>query len=77
MRTAKQLHQRQQDAGDDASGNFTKEGKFAQQLCQEVNLPRMATLPRKASLPKTAIFAQEGNVAEEGGSIATVKMDRC
>ncbi len=55
MRTAQQLHQHQEDAGDDASGNFTKEGKSARQLCQEVNLPRMATLPRKASLPKTAI----------------------
>jgi hypothetical protein len=26
MRTAQQLHQRQRDAGDDASGNFAKSG---------------------------------------------------
>jgi hypothetical protein len=70
MRTAQCLHQCQQDAGDDASGNFSEEGKFARQLCQEVNLPRMATLPRKESLPKAAIFAQEGNVVEEGGIFA-------
>jgi hypothetical protein len=29
MRTAQRLHQRQRDAGDDASGNFAKEGEFA------------------------------------------------
>jgi hypothetical protein len=29
MRTAQQLHQCQRDAGDDASGNFAKEGKSA------------------------------------------------
>jgi hypothetical protein len=73
MRTAQQLHQRQRDAGDEASGNFAKEGKSARRLCQEVNLLRTATLPRFA---QDGNFAQEGNVAEEGGSIATVEMDR-
>ncbi len=29
MRTAQCLHQHQQDAGNDASGNFAEEGKFA------------------------------------------------
>jgi hypothetical protein len=32
MRTVQRLHQRQRDAGDDASGNFPEEGEFAQQL---------------------------------------------
>ena len=40
MRTAQQLHQRQQDADDDASGNFAKEGEFAQDddFAQEGNV---------------------------------------
>ncbi len=69
MRTAQRLHQCQKDAGDDASGNFAEEGKFARQLCQEVNLPRMATLPRKASFPKAAILPRRATLLRRAASL--------
>jgi hypothetical protein len=69
MRTAQCLHQRQRDAGNDASGNFAEEGKFTRQLCQEVNLPRMATLPRKTSLPKTAILPRRATSLRRAASL--------
>jgi hypothetical protein len=68
MRTVQRLHQHQRDAGDDPSGNFAKESKFAQ-LCQEVNLPRMATLPRKASLPKVAVLPRRATLLRRAASL--------
>ncbi len=73
MRTAQCLHQHQQDAGDDRSGNFAKEGKIAQ-LCQEVNLPRMAILPRKASLPKAAILPRRATLLRSAASLLRTAM---
>jgi hypothetical protein len=57
MRTAQRLHQRQQDAGDDPSGNLAKEGEFAQggNFAQEGNVTE-----------EGSIFAKDGNVVEEG-----------
>ncbi len=68
MRTEQCLHQCQQDAGDDFSGNFTEEGDFPR-LRQEVNLPRMATLSRKASLPKAAILPRRATLLRRVASL--------
>jgi hypothetical protein len=76
MRTAQRLHQRQRDAGDDASGNFAEEGEFARRLRQEVNFPRMATLPRKASLPKTAILPRRATLLRRAALLQPSKMDQ-
>ncbi len=57
MRTAQRLHQCQQDAGDDPSGNLAKEGEFAQggNFSQEGNVTE-----------EGSIFAKDGNVVGEG-----------
>jgi hypothetical protein len=73
MRTVQCLHQHQRDAGNDPSGNFAEEGKFAR-LCQEVNLPRTATLPRKVSLPKAAILPRKATSLRRAASLLRMAM---
>jgi hypothetical protein len=68
MTTVQRLHQCQQDAGDDPSGNFAEEGEFVR-LRQEVNLPRTATLPRKASLPKAEILPRRATLLRRAASL--------
>jgi hypothetical protein len=66
MRTAQRLHQRQRNAGNDASGNFPKKASLHD------NFTTMGDLAKDGSFAKEGNFTVVGNFAK-GGQLRQAK----